>query len=67
MNDHRPHHHRTTPPAALAAFDVLPAEMQARAIRELIRSGWFVDDAARVAGLTVDDLLQLLTAFPERI
>lgn len=54
-------------PAALAHFQLLPADQQAQAIRRLLRTGWPVDDAARVCGMCVDDLVALLDSFPERL
>ena len=54
-------------PRAIAHFRLLPADQQAIAVRRLLRTGWSVDDAARVCGTTVDELVHLLNAFPERI
>ena len=57
----------TPQPAALLHFKLMPADQQAIAIRRLLRSGWSVDDAARVTGQSVNELVVLLNAFPERI
>ena len=53
-------------PAALAHFRILPAEQQAMAIRRLLRMSWSVDDAARVCGMSVDELVHLLNKQAER-
>lgn len=61
----------TTPhaltPAALAHFQLMPADQQAMAVRRLLRASWSLDDVGRVTGLSVDELVALLSSHPERI
>lgn len=52
-------------PAALAHFRLLPADQQAQAIRRLLLAQWPVDAVARNCGMSVDDVVHLLAAFPE--